>query len=60
MKDALVTRNVRGKVRQDIEEAIGYFENHLPKNNYARFRKRMPADPGVPYDWVGGYQADMP
>jgi len=48
MKDALATRNLRGAVRQDIEEAIGYFENHLPKMNYARFRKQcLPIGSGV-------------
>ena len=48
MKNALVTRKLRGTVLENLEDAIGYFENHLPKMNYARFRKEcLPIGSGV-------------
>jgi len=48
MKNALAQRQPRGVARKDLEAAIGYFENHLPKMDYARFRKDcLPIGSGV-------------
>ena len=48
MKNALVQRKLGRGVREDLEASIGYFENHLPKMNYPRFRKEgLPIGSGV-------------
>jgi hypothetical protein len=48
MKDALAERPIRGAVLLDLNDAISYFENHLPKMDYARFRKEsLPIGSGV-------------
>jgi len=48
MKKALAERQPRGAARKDLETAVGYFENHLPKMDYARFGKDcLPIGSGV-------------
>jgi hypothetical protein len=48
MKNALAQRKLGRRVRKDLEASIGYFENHLPKMNYPRFRKEgLPIGSGV-------------
>lgn len=48
MKNALAQRKLGRGVREDLEASIGYFENHLPKMNYPRFRKEgLPIGSGV-------------
>jgi hypothetical protein len=48
MKKALAQRQPRGAARKDLEAAISYFDNHLPKMDYARFRKAcLPIGSGV-------------
>jgi hypothetical protein len=48
MQNALVQRQPRGVARKDLETAVGYFENHLSKMDYARFRKDcLPIGSGV-------------
>jgi len=48
VKNALAQRKLGRRVREDLEASIGYFENHLPKMNYPRFRKEgLPIGSGV-------------
>jgi len=48
MRNALARRQPRGAAGQDLEAAISYFQNHLPKMDYARFRKDcLPIGSGV-------------
>jgi hypothetical protein len=48
MREALQQRSPKGTAREKLEEAITYFENHLPKMSYARYRKQcLPIGSGV-------------
>jgi len=48
MKNALAQGQLRGAARKDLESAVGYFENHLSKMDYARFGKDcLPIGSGV-------------
>lgn len=48
MQSALRDRLPKGEARQKLEAAISYFENHLSKMDYSRYRReRLPIGSGV-------------
>jgi len=48
MKEALKKRQPKGEARKKLEAAISYFENHLSKMDYSRYRaQNLPIGSGV-------------